>query len=52
VNTAEKIYKAVMSNLYSRSGYDHLWDSIDEDVQEEVKQEVTAVIQRVLDKEI
>jgi hypothetical protein len=52
MTTAEKIFKAVMGNLNGRSGYDHIWDSLDEDIQEEIKQEVVADIQLVLDKEV
>lgn len=47
--TAEGIFNAVMHNLNGRSGYDNLWDSLDEDIKQEIETEIVEVIQHVMD---
>ena len=49
VTTADLLWEVVQDELFSRSGLDGAWDSIDGDIKEEIAESITARFNDVID---
>lgn len=45
MKTPTKLAKEIISTLNNRGGFDHWWDSIEEDIRKEIIEELSLVIE-------